>query len=134
MADVFVYGTLTDPDRAAAVVGDYRFRGSAVLEGLQRVDGRYPTLAPGGSVTGRLLRTADLDALDAYEGVDSGLYVRVSVPRGAPESPESDGVEVYVGDPDRLGADASWPGTGPLERRVRSFLEENDVFVETVDE
>ena len=49
------------------------------------MEGTYPTLAPGGQTEGRLLVTPDVDALDAYEGVDRGLYARVSVPlRGAP--------------------------------------------------
>jgi hypothetical protein len=29
----------------------------ATLHGLHRVEGQYPTLAPGGSVAGRVLRT-----------------------------------------------------------------------------
>lgn len=76
---VFVYGTLTDPDRVAEVVEDWTFVGDAVLEGMHRVEGDYPTLAPGGSVAGRVLETPDVDRLDAYEGVDRGLYVRVPV-------------------------------------------------------
>jgi len=52
--DVFVYGTLADRDRAAAVLGPDGFvvLGTARLDGLHRVDGRYPTLVPGGSVDG----------------------------------------------------------------------------------
>ena len=114
--EVFVYGTLTDPDTAAGVLDAdaFEFRGRAVLDGLHRVDGRYPTLAPGGSVEGRILATSALDALDRYEGVADGLYVRVSVPVAAADAFGSDGsqsVEVYVGDPDRLDAPAEWPGT-----------------------
>ncbi|WP_459193447.1 gamma-glutamylcyclotransferase [Halosimplex sp. J119] len=41
----FVYGTLTDPERAGAVLNEFVYRGPAVLDGLQRVDGEYPTLA-----------------------------------------------------------------------------------------
>lgn len=105
---VFVYGTLTDPDRVETVLGGPRsasegsretppagtdettsaeataheFVGRATIDGLHRVDGEYPTLAPGGSVEGRLLEVTDdgLSAIDAYEGVDRGLYVRVGVP------------------------------------------------------
>ncbi|USZ66721.1 gamma-glutamylcyclotransferase [Halorussus salilacus] len=63
--DAFVYGTLTDPERVARVVSAFEFRGDAVLDGLHRVEGEYPTLAPGGSVRGRILRTPDVEALDA---------------------------------------------------------------------
>ena len=125
MAVAFVYGTLTEPDRVADLLESYVFVGPAVLSGLHAVDGDYPTLAPGGSVAGRLLRTQELDRLDEYERVDDGLYTRVTVP--AEESlPE---VAVYVGDPDRLDANANWPGEGPLERRVRTYLRENTVRV-----
>ncbi|UPV75774.1 gamma-glutamylcyclotransferase [Halorussus limi] len=124
---LFVYGTLTDPERVASVVSTYEFLGEATLHGLHRVDGRYPTLAPGGTVSGRVLRTEEIEAIDAYEGVESGLYVRVSVPRDASESdPE---VDVYVGDPVALGADAEWPGTGSFPERVRRFVRENEVVV-----
>jgi len=109
--DVFVYGTLTEPDRVAEVLDSYVYVGPATLSGLHLVEGRYPTLAPGGETGGRLLRTEELDALDEYEGVDAGLYRRVAVPLDAPEG-HPDEAAVYVGDPDRLGADAAWPGGG----------------------
>ncbi|WP_318567303.1 gamma-glutamylcyclotransferase family protein [Salinigranum marinum] len=123
--DVFVYGTLTAPDQVARVVDSYAFVGPARLHGLHIVEGRYPTLAPGGRAAGRLLRTDDLERLDAHGGVDSGLYVRVSLPL-------IDGgeVAVYVGDPDRLDADADWPGRGPFADRVRGYLADADVSVE----
>jgi gamma-glutamylcyclotransferase (GGCT)/AIG2-like uncharacterized protein YtfP len=123
--DVFVYGTLTTPERVASVVDSYVFVGPATLHGLHLVDGRYPTLAPGGEAGGRLLRTDETDRLDAYEGVDDGLYTRVSVPR-------TDGgtAAVYVGDPDRLDADAQWPGDGPFADRVRDYVTRADVSVE----
>ena len=98
---VFVYGTLTEPARVASVVDSYVFVGPAVCEGLHPVEGSHPTLVPGGEVAGRLLRTDEIDALDAYEGVDEGLYVRVSLPYRGPEGPEA--VETYVGDPGALG-------------------------------
>lgn len=156
---VFVYGTLTDPERVAEVLDeprDWSFVGDATLHGLQRVDGRYPTLAPGGRVDGRVLETDAIAALDAYEGVDRGLYVRVRVPYadsdgvGDDRGTDSDGVDddrepdgggvddesgtvaVYVGDPDRLGVDATvtWPGDGDLDRRVRRYVAANDVVVD----
>lgn len=109
--DVFVYGTLTEPERVASVVDSYAFLGSAVLSGLHPVQGEYPTLAPGGETGGRLLRTDDVDALDAYEGVDEDLYVRVSVPVDGAGDDIDEAVAVYVGDPARLGVsdEVVWP-------------------------
>ncbi|WP_126661980.1 gamma-glutamylcyclotransferase family protein [Haloterrigena salifodinae] len=121
---VFVYGTLTDPERVASLLedgpGEYEFVGPATLEGLQRVDGRYPTLVPGGSVEGRLLSVDDpaLKRLDRYEGVDRGLYVRVAV-----SGPDDRRVWIYVGQPDRLGVDADgWPDDRPFRDAVRSAI------------
>lgn len=122
---VFVYGTLTDPVRVDDVLDDWSFPGDAVLEGLHRVDGDYPTLAPGGRVPGRLLRTAEVDRLDRYERVEQGLYVRVSVPIHE----DASAAAVYVGDPDRLGVDVEWPGDGPLVDRVLDYVETTDVVV-----
>lgn len=125
--DVFVYGTLTDPAQVGRVLDEWSFRGPATLSGLHRVDGRYPTLAPGGETAGRLLRTSEVDALDAYEGVDRGLYARVAVPRGGADGT----VAVYVGDPERLGvADSvSWPGEGPVFDRIERFVATGEVVV-----
>jgi gamma-glutamylcyclotransferase (GGCT)/AIG2-like uncharacterized protein YtfP len=127
--DCFVYGTLTAPEVATRVLGEaFEYRDHARLDGLHRVDGRYPTLAPGGHVQGHILRTDRVAELDAYEGVDSGLYVRIAVPR------ETEGsVEVYVGDPDRLGAPADWPGEGSFAERVRGYVEDEGVVVRTLD-
>lgn len=123
---VFVYGTLRDPDRVAAVLDDWDFEGAAELSGLHRVDGEYPTLAPGGRVEGRLLRTDEVDRLDAYEGVDRGLYVRVAVPL---EARSDEAVAVYVGDPDALDAPAAWPGEGEFDRRIAEYVATNDVAI-----
>ena len=122
---VFVYGTLTDPERVEEVLesGTATFAGDATLEGLHRVDGEYPTLAPGGRVEGRLLAVDGeaLRHLDRYEGVDAGLYVRVTVPFTDREGT----TEVYVGDPDRLGiTGVDWPAGSKFERQVRRYLEE----------
>jgi gamma-glutamylcyclotransferase (GGCT)/AIG2-like uncharacterized protein YtfP len=124
--ELFVYGTLTDPERASEVLGESpEFGPDAVLEGLGRVEGEYPTLAPGGETPGRILETDDVDALDRYEGVDRGLYVRVTVPRA-----DGDGsVDTYVGNPDRLDAPATWPGTGAFEGRVEQYVADNGVAV-----
>jgi len=139
--DVFVYGTLTEPEQVAAVVDSYAFLGSAVLSGLHPVQGEYPTLAPGGETGGRLLRTDEVDAIDAYEGVDAGLYVRVPVPVEQAESEGedreglADTAAVYVGDPDRLGVgdEVTWPDTDgesdPFADRVRGYVRRHDVHV-----
>lgn len=126
---VFVYGTLTDPARVGQVLEEFSFAGPAVLDGLHVVRGTYPTLVPGGETEGRLLEIDpdDVGRLDDYEGVDSGLYVRVAVPV---EGGTPDEASVYVGDPDRLGIEgSSWPGTGAFEERVRAALAGRDVVV-----
>ncbi|WP_050031863.1 gamma-glutamylcyclotransferase family protein [Halorubrum halophilum] len=131
--DVFVYGTLTEPERVAEVLGSYVYVGPATLFGLHLVEGQYPTLAPGGETAGRLLRTEELDALDEYEGVGAGLYLRVAIPLDAPDGhPEK--AAVYVGDPDRLDADAAWPGEDDgdglgFADRVDRYLEREEVRV-----
>ncbi|WP_049921569.1 gamma-glutamylcyclotransferase family protein [Halopiger djelfimassiliensis] len=127
---VFVYGTLTDPERVDAVLGasGAAVAGSATLEGLHRVEGRYPTLAPGGCVDGRLLSVdrSGLERLDRYEGVDDGLYVRIAVARA-----DGGRVWTYVGDPDRLEVDApvDWPAGSSLRDRVRRHVTRPDVVV-----
>jgi gamma-glutamylcyclotransferase (GGCT)/AIG2-like uncharacterized protein YtfP len=142
--DVFVYGTLTEPEQVATVVDSYAFLGSAVLSGLHPVQGDYPTLAPGGETGGRLLRTDDVDALDAYEGVGDGLYVRVTIPVEDVDSWEVDrddeadldaAASVYVGDPERLGVadEVVWPAVDgeavEFAERVRQYVRRNDVRV-----
>lgn len=150
--DIFVYGTLTDHDTAATVLDSFEYRGPAVLEGLHRVDGRYPTLAPGGEVDGRLLVTEQVDALDRYEGVDDGLYVRISIPRGsddiaaprrgtdepahndvAVQSANHAPVQTYVGAPGRLGVADEWPGEGPFGERVRRYVDEHEIVLRKID-
>ncbi|MFC4542835.1 gamma-glutamylcyclotransferase [Halosolutus amylolyticus] len=139
---VFVYGTLTNPIQVEDVLGPgdgiedeptWEFTGSATLDGLHRVDGRYPTLVPGGTVKGRLLAVdaAGLDRLDRYEGVDRGLYVRVAVPRSDPDAGEPDAVWTYVGDPDRLAVDCEWTGGGAFARRVEQYLSSTGVMIES---
>ncbi len=121
---VFVYGTLTNPDQVASVVETFEFADDAVLSGLHRVDGRYPTLAPGGQTEGRLLDVPDVEPLDSYEGVERGLYARVAVPA------ESETVQLYVGNPNLLGVeDVSWPGDGTFEQRVERFVSEQNVTI-----
>lgn len=131
---VFVYGTLTEREQVATVLGDdarYEFVGRATLEGLHRVDGQYPTLAPGGNTDGRLLAVDDagLERLDQYEGVERGLYVRVAVPVTGAAGTDGEQCWVYVGDPARLGVDVPWPRNGPLRDRVETFVSRSDVVV-----
>jgi gamma-glutamylcyclotransferase (GGCT)/AIG2-like uncharacterized protein YtfP len=128
LTPVFAYGTLTDPGQVESLLDDWRFDADAVLEGLHRVEGQYPTLAPGGQTEGRLLVTPHLDVLDAYEGVDAGLYVRVGVPLG-----EADQTWLYVGDPSRLDAPDGWPGEGAFAERVRQHLATHPVRVRRTD-
>lgn len=133
--NVFVYGTLTDSGCAAHVLDEFAYRGDAILEGLHCVEGAYPTLAPSGEVEGRLLQTEEMAALDAYEGVDRGLYACVSVPLAdepsidASRETAGETVAVYVGDPEKLDARVSWPGIGPFATRVERYVCERSVCV-----
>jgi gamma-glutamylcyclotransferase (GGCT)/AIG2-like uncharacterized protein YtfP len=124
--DAFVYGTLRDPERTRDLLGHANFGPDARVVGLGSASGRYPTLAPGPETDGRVLRLSgeDLTALDAYEGVDRGLYARVRIPG------DDRDCWTYVGDPDALGVDVEWPGDGPLEARVERYVAANDVRVE----
>lgn len=123
--ELFVYGTLTDSETAESVLDSFEYGPPATLSGLRRVEGAYPTLLPGGSVTGRLLETDEVAALDRYEGIDRGLYVRVSVPRET-----GDSVSTYVGNPEPLGVPDEWLGEGEFEERIRDYLDENEVYVQ----
>lgn len=122
--EVFVYGTLTDRETANQLLDTVTYRGNAVLDGLHRVDGAYPTLLPGGSVEGRILQTDEIEQLDRYEGVEQGLYTRIELPTATREP-----VETYVGDPARLGVEAKWSGSGPFASRVRAYVQEESVVV-----
>jgi gamma-glutamylcyclotransferase (GGCT)/AIG2-like uncharacterized protein YtfP len=126
--DVFVYGSLTAPERVSRIVDSFAFVGPAVLRGLHAVEGIHPTLVPGGELGGRILRTQSPGALDTYEGVSDGLSVRVSVPASGEHL--SDAVALYVGDPDALGAAATWPGEDPFADRVTRYISDEPVRVE----
>ena len=86
---VFAYGTLIEPGRLEAVLGHKHAgeRLAARLAGYQRVSAPtcpYPYVvpAPGGWVDGVLLMDLspyDMQALDRYEEVDSGVYRREAV-------------------------------------------------------
>ena|SRR5205823_5565278 len=100
-AALFVYGTLLDDARVAAVTGRRFPRRAARLEGYERVapSGGYPYVVarPGRVVDGALLEHVDaesLRALDRYE--DEGrLYVRRTVTVVA--DGERVACETYVG-------------------------------------
>ena len=79
---LFVYGTLTDPDRVTALTGQQFERVDATLNGFERVNSPlgYPFILPkaGGIVRGVLLLNLDpisLVQLDAYEA-EGDLYRR----------------------------------------------------------
>jgi len=79
---LFVYGTLTDPERVTALTGKQFDRVDATLSGFERVDSPlgYPYILPRPSdiVRGVLLLNIDPDSLlqlDAYEA-EGDLYRR----------------------------------------------------------
>jgi gamma-glutamylcyclotransferase (GGCT)/AIG2-like uncharacterized protein YtfP len=86
---LFVYGTLQDPQRLRTVLGPaarWRVLGAGTIRGVLYDAGPYPALrrsdSPADIVPGLLLELEDeslLVALDRYEGVDSGLYLRERV-------------------------------------------------------
>jgi len=141
MTVIFVYGTLTDRDQCSKLLTEFTFGPSAICHGLGRVDGQYPTLVPGGEVVGRLLSTPKLDRLDRYEGVDRGLYCRVTVPLQSTHSPEASGRDrsmfdvetaaVYVGEPSKIGVepDVGWPEADSFTRSVTAYLETHPVQI-----
>jgi len=136
----FVYGTLTDDEQVAGLLDSYRVVGDAVCVGLRRIDGRYPTLVPGGEVAGRLLSTPELDRLDRYEGVDRGLYCRVRVPLESASSDVSDSdhsvfdietAAVYVAEPSKVGVgpEVGWPEAEGFSQSVTTYLGTNSVRI-----
>jgi hypothetical protein len=78
-------------------------------------------------VTGRLLAVGDLARLDRYEGVDRGLYRRVSIPLAASlaTTVSATAAAVYIGEPTALGIgslDTHWPGDGSFAERVERYV------------
>jgi len=72
MADLFVYGTLTNPVTLQGVLGRTRPAMGAVLMAYPRREGKYPYLvrASGRAVRGwvlRKIRRAEFECLDRYE-------------------------------------------------------------------
>lgn len=90
---IFVYGTLRTGGAAGGLLAGGRALGEATLRGsLYDVQGRFPALVLGGDteVQGELweVPAARLAELDAYEGVDQGLYRRARA--------EADGTACWV--------------------------------------
>lgn len=82
---LFVYGTLTDPERVTALTGKRFERVDATLSGFERINSPlgYPFILPrpGAIVRGILLLNVDpvsLAQLDAYEA-EGDLYRRQAV-------------------------------------------------------
>jgi gamma-glutamylcyclotransferase (GGCT)/AIG2-like uncharacterized protein YtfP len=76
IADLFVYGTLTDPAERQQILGHPSTLVPASLRGYRRRDGRYPYLvkADGNEVRGSIVRDLgdeDFARLDAYEVVNA---------------------------------------------------------------
>lgn len=81
---LFVYGTLMAGGVAAGMVEPCERRAATVRGALYHLPDGYPALVLGGEddVHGELLSGVDLrrlDVLDAYEGVEQGLFQRVEV-------------------------------------------------------
>ena len=84
---LFAYGTLRDKGSSASLLRDCEAMGPAEIGGvLYDIDGEYPALVMYGAsaVRGEIWRCpVDILALlDAYEGVDDGLFRRVGVEVG----------------------------------------------------
>ncbi len=102
---VFAYGSLLDEEFLANLLGHPVPSDPAVLDGftvetLAAFDWPVLVHADGGTVAGRLYRDLDgedLRRLDAYEGVEEGLYVRVAVPvRTSSQAADEETAYVYL--------------------------------------
>ncbi|MFC6787340.1 gamma-glutamylcyclotransferase family protein [Halobaculum halobium] len=121
------YPTLAPPSETVDAGGD---ADGDAIDGTGPVGADSDTgISVDAAVGGRLLRTDEIAALDAYERVNDGLYTRVSVPLVAPDGTRRGEAAVYVGDPERLDAPASWPGSGPFEARVARTVRDRGVTV-----
>lgn len=81
---LFVYGTLRAGSNASALLGDAEWLGAAQVGGvLYNIDDEFPALVLYGNtpIAGEVWRCASdlLPRLDAYEGVDKGLFRRIGV-------------------------------------------------------
>lgn len=108
--DLFVYGTLMDPELVRRLTGRIFSRCPARLADFRRIEppGSYPYIVPcpGSTVEGVVLRNLDdrtLRVLDEYEG---NLYLRTEVTADTAAGPRR--CVVYVARP------------GAFERRKRA--------------
>ncbi|MBX2800042.1 MAG: gamma-glutamylcyclotransferase [Myxococcales bacterium] len=80
---LFVYGTLMHGGSQAGLLGRALRTPATTVGSLWHLPAGYPALSDGDDVVhGELVVLPDarmLDVLDAYEGIDEGLYVRVKV-------------------------------------------------------
>ncbi len=80
---LFVYGTLMEGESQAGLLGGLARRPATVRGTLWDLPAGYPALGPGSDVVhGEVISGVDerrLAVLDAYEGVDEGLYQRVEI-------------------------------------------------------
>ncbi|MGQ0816225.1 MAG: gamma-glutamylcyclotransferase family protein [Gemmatimonadota bacterium] len=84
---LFAYGTLREKGAASSLLRDCERIGTATIGGvLYDIDGQYPALVRYGTspVAGEIWRCPNelLASLDAYEGVDDGLFRRVGAEVG----------------------------------------------------
>ncbi|CAH2077382.1 unnamed protein product [Thlaspi arvense] len=108
--DLFVYGSLQEPEVVHVLLNRVPDRVSAILSGLFRIKGRvYPTILPDGAgeVTGKVLKGItddELKLLDEFEDVE---YVRKAVQVVLTDTSEKLQVGTYVWrnkeDPDLYG-------------------------------
>jgi len=125
---VFVYGTLTEGDRVATVLGDDADSSSSVAHRSRAPPSRRPI--PHARARRQRRRTTARGrrygprATRPLRGRRAELYVRVAVPVTGAAGTASERCWVYVGDPDQLGVDATWPGEGaPRPRSNARFTE-----------
>ncbi len=123
---LFVYGTLTDPERVTALTGKQFSRVDATLSGFERVNSPlgYPFIQPrpGGIVRGLLLLNIDpvsLLQLDAYEA-EGDLYRRQVVEVQVADRRLA--AMTYVGSSIRMSV--ARPAAGGTVAAHRAFLSE----------
>jgi gamma-glutamylcyclotransferase (GGCT)/AIG2-like uncharacterized protein YtfP len=110
--DLFVYGTLTDPQLLTTLTEKHFASQTARLLGYERVLPQrgyaYVRQHHGHSVDGVLIRDIDRDSLhrlDRYEG-EGELYLRIPVVVNILATVHP--CEVYVGNPALLASDGEW--------------------------
>ena len=89
MDKVFTYGTLRKYSVRQMIPGNHEMLADVTLRGFNRETEIRLSPDPTGTVEGKILFTDSLGAIDNYEGADSGVYHRVSVPT-------KDGDEVWL--------------------------------------